>query len=68
MGTAPKKKRAMRSRKSGVKKLKLVKSNLEILKKLSIFVLVVGLFTSCIVIAPRHGGFHHHKFHHYHQR
>jgi hypothetical protein len=68
MGTAPKKKRAMRSRKSGVKKLELVKSNLEILKKLSIFVLVVGLFTSCIVIAPRHGGFHHHKFHHYHQR
>ena len=68
MGTAAKKPRAMRSRRSGVKKLKLVQSNLSILKKLSIFVLVVGLFTSCIVITPRHGGFHHHKFHHYHQR
>jgi len=33
MGTAPKKKRAMRSRRSGVKKLNLVKSNLEILNK-----------------------------------
>ena len=33
MGTAPKKKRSMRSRRSGVKKLNLVKSNLEILNK-----------------------------------
>jgi len=33
MGTAPKKKRPMRSRKSGVKKLNLVKNNLEILNK-----------------------------------
>lgn len=33
MGTAPKKKRPMRSRRSGVKKLTLVKSNLEILNK-----------------------------------
>jgi len=33
MGTAPKKKRAMRSVRSGVKKLTLVKSNLEILNK-----------------------------------
>ena len=33
MGTAPKKKRAMRSVRSGVKKLSLVKSNLEILNK-----------------------------------
>jgi hypothetical protein len=33
MGTAPKKKRSMRSRRSGVKKLALVKSNLEILNK-----------------------------------
>jgi len=31
MGTAPKKKKPMRSRRSGVKKLTLVKSNLEIL-------------------------------------
>jgi len=34
MGTAAKKKRPMRSRRSGVKKLNLVKSNLEILSKL----------------------------------
>jgi hypothetical protein len=33
MGTAPKKKKPMRSRRSGVKKLTLVKSNLEILNK-----------------------------------
>jgi len=68
MGTAAKKPRAMRSRRSGVKKLKLVQSNLSILKKLGAFVLILGLLSSCIVIAPRHGGFHHHKFHHYHQR
>jgi hypothetical protein len=34
MGTAAKKPRAMRSRRSGVKKAELVKSNLEILNKL----------------------------------
>jgi hypothetical protein len=34
MGTAPKKKRPMRSRRSGVKKAELVKSNLEILNKI----------------------------------
>ena len=34
MGTAAKKPRAMRSRRSGVKKLQLVKANLEILNKL----------------------------------
>ena len=34
MGTKPKKKRAMRSRRSGLKKMKLVKQNLEVLKKL----------------------------------
>ena len=33
MGTAAKKKRPMRSRRSGMKKAKLVKANLEILKK-----------------------------------
>jgi hypothetical protein len=33
MGSAAKKKRPMRSRRSGVKKLTLVKSNLEILNK-----------------------------------
>ena len=34
MGTAAKKPRPMRSRRSGVKKLELVKKNLEILNKL----------------------------------
>ena len=34
MGTAAKKPRAMRSRRSGVKKLRLIKQNLEILKKI----------------------------------
>jgi hypothetical protein len=34
MGTAAKKKRAMRSRRSGVKKMELVKSNLRILQNL----------------------------------
>ena len=33
MGTAAKKPRAMRSRRSGVKKLEIIKKNLEILKK-----------------------------------
>ena len=65
MGTAAKKPKAQRSRRSGVKKAELVKSNLEILKKLSIFILVIGLLGSCITINPRH----HHGFHnHYHQR
>ena len=34
MGTKAKKPRPMRSKKSGVKKLNLIKNNLEILKKL----------------------------------
>jgi hypothetical protein len=33
MGSAPKKPRAMRSKRSGVKKMEQVKRNLEILKK-----------------------------------
>ena len=33
MGSAAPKKRAMRSRRSGVKKMELVKSNLEVLNK-----------------------------------
>jgi len=65
MGTAAKKPKAQRSRRSGVKKAQLVKANLSILKKLGAFVLILGLFSSCIVIAPRH----HHGFkHHYHQK
>ena len=35
MGSAAKKPRAMRSRRSGVKKLTLIKKNLELLKKLA---------------------------------
>jgi hypothetical protein len=34
MGTRPKKPRAMRSKRSGVKSLNIVKKNLEIIKKL----------------------------------
>jgi hypothetical protein len=34
MGTAPKKKRAMRSRRSGVKKAEQIKKNLAILQKI----------------------------------
>jgi hypothetical protein len=34
MGTAPKKKRAMRSRRSGVKKVEQMKKNLAILQKI----------------------------------
>ena len=37
MGTAAKKPRAMRSRRSGVKKLELIKKNLEILKKYLVY-------------------------------
>jgi hypothetical protein len=46
MGTAAKKKRPMRSRRSGVKKLELVKANLEILKKLAALFIII-LFTTC---------------------
>jgi hypothetical protein len=34
MGTAAKKPRPMRSRRSGIKKMRLIKNNLEILKKI----------------------------------
>ena len=37
MGTAAKKPRPMRSRRSGVKKLELVKGNHEVMKKLGFF-------------------------------
>jgi len=63
MGTAAKKPKAQRSRRSGVKKAQLVKANLSILKKLGAFVLILGLFNSCIVIAPIH---HHGMKHHFH--
>lgn len=37
MGTAAKKPKAMRSKRSGVKKLELIKKNLEILKKYLVY-------------------------------
>jgi hypothetical protein len=46
MGTAAKKKRPMRSRRSGVKKLELVKANLSTLKKLAALFIIV-LFAAC---------------------
>ena len=46
MGTAAKKKRPMRSIRSGIKKLELVKANLAVLKKL-VVVFVIILFASC---------------------
>ena len=55
MGSAAKKPRAMRSRRSGVKKKKLVDANLEILKKLGMFVLIVSFLSSCVMIVPVRG-------------
>ena len=60
MGTAPKKKRPMKSHKSGVKKAVLIKSNIELLKKLSILVLLIVIFNSCMVVIPiKHGNVRH---------
>ena len=55
MGSAAKKPRAMRSRRSGVKKKKLVDGNLAILKKLGMFVLIVSFLSSCVMIVPVRG-------------
>ena len=55
MGSAAKKKRPMRSRRSGVKKFELVKSNYEVLKKLGLFVVLISLFSSCVMIVPVRG-------------
>jgi hypothetical protein len=49
MGTAAKKKRAMRSRRSGVKKAELVKANLSILSKLTALFIII-LFATCTPI------------------
>lgn len=46
MGTAAKKKRPMRSRRSGVKKFELVKANLAILQKLAALFIII-LFAAC---------------------
>ena len=50
MANAAPKKRAMRSRRSGVKKAELVKANLEVLKKLGFFTLFVIMFNSCVPV------------------
>lgn len=49
MGSAAPKKRPMRSKKSGVKKIELVKSNLTILKKLAVLLIIV-VFASCVPV------------------
>ena len=46
MGTAAKKKRPMRSRRSGVKKFELVKANLAILSKLAALFIII-MFAAC---------------------
>ena len=63
MGTAAKKKRPMRSRRSGVKTLELVKSNLAILKKLAALFIIV-MFASCVPV--RYVNVHSHR--NYYQR
>jgi hypothetical protein len=65
MASAAPKKRPMRSHKAGLKKKKLVDSNLAILKKLTIFTLIIGLFGSCVVVKKSHHGFKHHHHHYY---
>ena len=47
MGTAAPKKRPIRSRRSGIKKIELVKANLSVLKKLAAL-FVILLFAACI--------------------
>ena len=47
MGTAAKKRRPMRSKKSGLKTLSLVKSNLLIMKKLAALLTLALLFNAC---------------------
>ena len=63
MGSAAPKKRPMRSRRSGVKKLELVKANLAILKKLAALFIIVA-FTACTPV--RYVNVHSH--HNYYQR
>jgi hypothetical protein len=63
MGSAAPKKRPMRSRRSGIKKLELVKANLSILKKLAA-ILILILFVGCEPV--RYVNVHSH--HNYYQR
>lgn len=66
MGSAAPKKRPMRSRRSGIKKLELVKANLSILKKLAaLFIIMV--FVSCepvryIDVHSHHNYYQRHRF------
>ena len=63
MGSAAPKKRPMRSRRSGVKKLELVKANLSILKKLAVLFIIM-IFASCEPV--RYVNVHSHR--NYYQR
>jgi hypothetical protein len=63
MGSAAPKKRPMRSVRSGIKKLELVKANLAILKKLAALFIIV-IFASCVPV--RYVDFNSH--HNYYQR
>ena len=63
MGSAAPKKRAMRSVRSGIKKLELVKANLAILKKLAALFIII-MFASCVPV--RYVDVHSH--HNYYQK
>ena len=58
MGSAAPKKRPMRSRRSGIKKLELVKANLSILKKLAVLFVII-LFAACTPV--RYVNVHSHR-------
>jgi hypothetical protein len=62
MGSAAPKKRPMRSIRSGIKKLELVKANLNVLKKIAAIVVLIGLFSSCVTV--KHYKHHHYHYHH----
>jgi hypothetical protein len=66
MANAKPKKRAMRSRRSGVKKLELVKANLSILSKLTALFIIIML-TSCVPVRyvdvySHHNYYQRHRF------
>jgi hypothetical protein len=69
MGSAAPKKRPMRSIRSGIKKLELVKANLAVLKKLVALVIII-MFTSCISVREvhmkhRHNAYERHRLNSY---
>ena len=65
MGTAAKKKRAMRSRRSGVKKMTQIKANLAILKTLTLLLIV--MLVGCVPVKTVHT-VHVGHYHNYYQR